>query len=181
MKTFINQYHNDAIRQLKKLKKLADGAIEQITEEQLFKLPDEESNSIAIIMKHMSGNMKSRWTDFLTTDGDKNRRRDDEFLIDETDTKDELVKEWNDYWNLTIDTISNLSEEEFSKKVYIRKEPHLVVEAINRQLTHYAYHVGQIVFIAKHLAGSSFKSLSIPKGKSNEWEVAKNGKEYKTV
>jgi uncharacterized damage-inducible protein DinB len=170
---------DDALLQLKKHKHFTETAIAQISDDQLFESPDSENNSIAIIMKHMAGNMVSRWTDFLTTDGEKNRKRDLEFEREDADTKEHLLKNWNAAWEGTLNTISSLSEDDLSKTIYIREEPHLVLEAINRQLTHYAYHVGQIVFLARHFAGNNWKSLSIPKGMSKEYEVAKNVIKYK--
>jgi hypothetical protein len=170
---------NDVLLQLNKQKRLTENAIAQVTDKQLFDPLVSENNTIALIMKHLAGNMTSRWTDFLTTDGEKNRERDLEFEQEDTDTKENLLNKWNAAWEITLNTISGLSEDDLSKTIYIRKEPHLVLEAINRQLTHYAYHVGQIVFLAKHFAGSSWKSLSIPKGMSKEYEVAKNVIKYK--
>ncbi len=170
---------DDALMQLKKHKQLTETAIAQVTDNQLFDSIDPENNSIAIIMKHMAGNMVSRWTDFLTTDGENNRERDLEFEQEDSDTKESLLKSWNAAWEITLNTISGLSEDDLNKTIYIRKEQHLVLEAINRQLTHYAYHVGQIVFLAKHFAGNNWKSLSVPKGMSKEYEVAKNDIKYK--
>jgi len=170
---------DDALMQLKKQKQLTENAIAQVDDIQLFESLDPENNSIAVIMKHMAGNMDSRWTDFLTTDGEKNRERDLEFELEDADTKDNLLKKWNAAWEITLNTISGLSEDDLNKTVYIRKEPHLVLEAINRQLTHYSYHFGQIVFLARHFSGDNWTSLSIPKGKSKEYEVAKNGIKYK--
>ncbi len=172
-------YLDDAMLQLNKYKRLVESAIGQITDDQLFENVDSENNSIAIIMKHMAGNMVSRWTDFLTTDGEKNRERDLEFEREESDTRDSLINRWNSAWDITLNTISGLKEDDLEKTVYIREEPHLVLEAVNRQLTHYAYHVGQIVFLARHFAGNSWKSLSIPRGKSKEYEVARSGIKYK--
>lgn len=172
-------YLDDAIMQLRKHKRLAEAATEQVNDVQLFEAIDGENNSIAIIMKHIAGNMVSRWTDFLVTDGEKNRERDLEFEREDTDTKDALFDKWNNAWEITLNTISSLKEEDLNKTVYIRKEPHLVLEAINRQLTHYAYHVGQIILLARHFAGNDWKSLSIPKGKSKDFEVAKDGAKYK--
>jgi hypothetical protein len=172
-------YMDDVLNQLRKYKQLAESAAAQVTDEQLFETIDAENNSIAIIMKHLAGNMISRWTDFLTTDGEKNRQRDLEFEQEDTDSKESLIKKWNVGWEITLNAISNLNEDDLGKTVYIRKEPHLVVEAVNRQLTHYAYHVGQIILLARHFAGNNWKSLSIPRGKSKEFEVAKSGINYK--
>jgi hypothetical protein len=172
-------YLDDALMQLKKYKQLVESAIAQVTDNQLFETIDKENNSIAIIMKHIAGNMNSRWTNFLTTDGEKNRQRDLEFEKEDDDTKETLLRRWNDAWGITLNSISGLKEEDLTKTVYIREEPHLVLEAVNRQLTHYAYHAGQIVFLARHFAGKNWKSLSIPRGMSKDYEVAKNGIKYK--
>jgi hypothetical protein len=130
--------------------------------------PDEESNSIAVIMKHMAGNMISRWTDFLTTDGEKpDRNRDGEF-IDKSETPEELLAFWNKGWRVFMDTLHSLKEGDLLKSVTIRGEPLTVTQALNRQTAHYAYHVGQIVFLAKHIKNTDWKSLSIPKNKSAE-------------
>lgn len=131
--------------------------------------PDAESNSIAVIMKHMSGNMISRWTDFLTTDGEKpNRNRDSEF-VDGTETREQLIESWNRGWQVFMDTLHSLTAEDVMKTILIRGEGMTVTQALNRQTAHYAYHVGQIVFLAKHIKNASWKSLSIPKGKSEEF------------
>ena len=159
-----NHYLENSIREFRKLKDLGDKSFSQIKDEDFFWSPDEESNSIAIIVRHLSGNMISRWTDFLTTDGEKkNRKRDEEFeRIFYTD-KDDVISRWEKGWNRLFKTLENLNEEDLLKEVKIRKEPHTVVQAINRQLTHYAYHIGQLVFISKHLESSNWKSLSIPR------------------
>lgn len=160
-------YIENSIKEFKKLKELGDKSFSQIKDEDFFWSPDEESNSIAIIVRHMSGNMISRWTDFLTTDGEKeNRKRDEEFeKIFYTD-KDDILSRWEKGWKRLFETLQTLTEDDLLKEVKIRNEPHTVIQAVNRQLTHYAYHVGQIVYIAKHLEGNSWKSLSIPKRKS---------------
>lgn len=159
-------YLENSIHEFRKLKDLGDKSFMQIKDEDFFWSPDEESNSIAIIVRHLSGNMISRWTDFLTTDGEKkNRKRDEEFeRIFYTD-KDDVVSRWEKGWNRLFKTLESLTEEDLLKEVKIRKEPHTVVQAINRQLTHYAYHIGQIVYISKHLESSNWKSLSIPRKK----------------
>lgn len=160
------QYLENSIKEFKKLKELGDKSFLQIKDEDFFWSPDEESNSIAIIVRHLSGNMISRWTDFLTTDGEKeNRKRDEEFeKIFYTD-KDDVISRWEKGWKRLFQTLESLTDEDMLKEIKIRKEPHTVIQAINRQLTHYAYHIGQIVYIAKHLEGSNWKSLSIPKRK----------------
>lgn len=166
-------YLDSAIKQFEYYKKISEKAIEQITDEQLFWQYNSESNSIATIIKHLSGNMLSRWTDFLTTDGEKTwRNRDDEFIND-IFTKLELMSYWNKGWNCFFDTINKLKPNDLKKIIYIRNQEHTVIEAINRQLAHYPYHVGQIVFIGKIICNNEWKSLSIPKGNS---EVFNNEK-----
>lgn len=147
-------------------KALAEKAFAQLKEKDFFYKPDSESNSIALIIKHMSGNMLSRWTDFLTTDGEKpNRNRDNEF-IDDKCSQIELMQNWERGWSVLFNTLNDLSQKDLLKKVYIRGEEHTVIKAINRQVSHYAYHVGQMVYIAKHLRTIEWQSLSIPKRKS---------------
>ena len=160
-------YLEETIRQLRKLKDLADKAMAQIRDENFFSTLDAESNSIAVIVKHMAGNMRSRWTDFLTSDGEKpDRQRDLEFEIEVRDSKESLLKRWEIGWRCVFDALTPLKPEDLGKTVVIRGEPHSVIQAINRQLTHYAYHVGQIVFLAKHAAGPRWQSLSVPRRKS---------------
>jgi hypothetical protein len=162
-------YLEDALVQLTKLKAQGDKAIAQTTDEHLFATLDPESNSIAIIMKHMAGNMRSRWTDFLTTDGEKpDRERDTEFELAPADTRERVLAFWEDGWARTLHAVSSLTAADLSKTVSVRREAHSVIEAINRQMTHYAAHVGQIVLLAKHFAGPTWQTLSIPRGKSKE-------------
>lgn len=147
---------------------MAEKAIDQLNDADMHYKPDSESNSIAIIMKHMSGNMISRWTDFLTTDGEKpTRNRDGEFE-EGKETKQQLVQVWEKGYSVFLNTIDSLTENDLEKTVVIRNEKLSVIQAINRQTSHYSYHVGQIVFLAKHIRSSNWKTLSIPKGKSNE-------------
>lgn len=158
-------------------KTLGEKAIEQLEPEQLFISLNEDTNSIATIAKHLSGNMLSRWTDFLTTDGEKEwRHRDAEFEND-LETKEEMMSVWNKGWNCFLSTLDSLKPEQLSEIIYIRNEGHTVIEAINRQLAHYPYHVGQIVFYAKMLKNSNWESLSIPKNKSDSYNVGKFSKE----
>lgn len=172
-------YVEDVLQQLRKLKRLAEKSIAQVDDEQLFAVLDSEANSIAIIMKHMAGNMRSRWTDFLTTDGEKpDRDRDNEFVADAGATRARVLTAWEDGWKCTFVAISSLQPDDFKKAVRIRGESHTVLEAINRQMMHYASHVGQIVLLAKHYAGSGWRSLSIPRGKSREYDVSKEGNTY---
>jgi hypothetical protein len=174
------QYLDDCLLQLRKLKGQAEKAMAQIPDDRLFAVLDPEANSIAIIMKHMAGNMRSRWTDFLTSDGEKpDRNRDTEFELDAADTKERIRELWEDGWNRVFAAISPLTPDDLSRTVRIRGEVHTVLEAINRQTTHYAAHVGQIVLLAKHYAGADWRSLSIPRGKSKEFDVSKAGGAYK--
>jgi uncharacterized protein DUF1572 len=172
-------YLEDTLLQLKKLKAQAEKAIAQIADEQFFATLDPESNSIAIIMKHMAGNMRSRWTDFLTSDGEKpDRNRDGEFLTDSNESRSQVMAAWEDGWTRLAGALSSLKPDDLGRKVKIRGEEHSVVEAINRQVTHYAAHVGQIVLLAKHYAGPRWQTLSIPRGKSREVDVSKKGSPY---
>ena len=169
----------DALAQLRKYKALAEAAIAQLEPGQLFAQPDPGSNSVAIVMKHMAGNMRSRWTDFLTTDGEKpSRRRDEEFVHEPGDTPESLRERWERGWALCLAAVEPLTGADLARVVTIRGEPHTVLQAVNRQLSHYAYHVGQIVFLARHLAGPRWTSLSIPKGMSKQYEVGKDGQPY---
>lgn len=169
----VQNYLEDAISSLRAYKKLADKAVAQLQDDELFVAPDEESNSIAVIMKHMAGNMFSRWTDFLTSDGEKpNRNRDMEFVIEAQTTKDDVLAYWERGWACVFEALGPLRLEDFEKKVTIRGEEHTIVEAINRQLMHYSYHIGQMVFLAKHFRSTEWKSLSIPRNKSAEFNAA---------
>jgi hypothetical protein len=172
-------YLDDALRQLRKLKIQAERAIAQIDDEQFTAALDPEANSIAVIMKHMAGNMRSRWTDFLTSDGEKpDRERDREFELAGGDTRAGVLSAWEDGWARLFGAIGSLSPEDLGKTVRIRGEAHSVVEAINRQTMHYAGHVGQIVLLAKHYAGPRWRTLSIPRGKSKAFDVSKEGGTY---
>ena len=143
--------------------------MEQVSDEQLFAALDEEANSIAIIVKHMAGNMRSRWTDFLTTDGEKpDRNRDSEF-VEPSATRDAVLKEWEDGWTCVFNAIESLAETDLAGVVTIRGEAHSVMQAINRQLAHYPHHVGQIVLLAKHFAREHWQSLSVPRNPSAEF------------
>jgi hypothetical protein len=165
---FTDSYLIDAIRLLHHYKRLGERAIAQAPDETLTVTLDAESNSIAIIVKHLYGNMRSRWTDFLTADGEKpDRNRDSEFEAPAA-TRDQLTAQWEAGWKYVFDALASLSEADLSRKVLIRNEPHSVTQAINRQLAHYSYHVGQIVFLAKHFAYDRWTTLTIPRGKSAE-------------
>jgi len=169
----------DALLEFRKSKRLADGALAQTSDEDLFKAIDGETNPIAIVMKHMSGNMRSRWTNFLTTDGEKpDRNRDDEFVVNAWDTRESLAAAWENGWRCVLESVGALTPGDLARTITIRSEPHTVVQAINRQMTHYAYHTGQIVFLARHFAGARWRSLSIARGESRQHEVAKDGSRY---
>jgi uncharacterized damage-inducible protein DinB len=171
-------YLDEAFRSLRGHKRLADGAIAQLTDEQFFAAPDAESNSVATIVKHMAGNMRSRFTDFLTSDGEKpDRNRDQEFITHPGARREEVLSTWEQHWQLVFDTLNSLQPDDLARTVIIRGEPHSVLQAINRQVAHYSYHIGQIVFLAKHWKGAEWKSLSVPKGKSDELN-AKMAKQY---
>lgn len=168
---YTTSFLEDAISVFEYYKKLAEGAIGQVTDEQLNLALDEESNSIAVIVKHMAGNMASRWTDFLTSDGEKLwRNRDTEFQTPPAN-RAELMELWENGWTRLLGTLRGLSEADLSRTVTIRGEAHSVIQAINRQLAHYPYHCGQIVFIAKHLAHNNWNCLSVPRNKSKEFNA----------
>jgi hypothetical protein len=172
-------YLEDAIRQLRKYKAMAEAAFAQAEDADFFRTPDPESNSVALVVKHVAGNLRSRWRDFRVADGEKpDRRRDSEFETEPGDSRASLMARWELGWRLLFEALAPLRDSDLLETVRIRGEAHTVLEAIQRQLTHYAYHVGQIVFLAKHYAGARWKSLSIPKGKSRDFDVAKNGRPY---
>lgn len=157
-------YLDDSVARFKEMKGLAEKAIAQISDEDFLRIVVDESNSVATIVKHIAGNLRSRWTDFLTTDGEKpDRNRDSEFESETEDTRNNLMKKWEASWKVLFDTLNSLKESDLTKVVTIRGQDHKVVEAINRQLTHYGYHVGQIVFLAKFFASSNWQTLSIPR------------------
>lgn len=162
-------YVEDSIGVFRQYKKLAERALEQVTDDQLFGELDGENNCIAIIMKHMAGNMRSRFTDFLTTDGEKpDRNRDSEF-VDPPASRAALMEMWEAGWKCVFDALEPLSEADLARTVTIRGEAHSVMQAINRQIGHYSYHCGQIVMLAKHFRSESWKPLTIPRGKSQEY------------
>ena len=168
------------IDEFQKTKKLADKAIAQLSDEQLNVTIDPEANSVAVLMRHMAGNMRSRWTDFLTTDGEKpDRERDSEFELSPADTRESVFSQWEHGWATVLGSIAALTPADLRQTVRIRGESHTIIEAINRQTSHYAAHVGQIVLLAKHYAGANWKTLSIPRGKSKEFDVSKAGGPYK--
>jgi uncharacterized damage-inducible protein DinB len=165
-------YLKDSIDLFRYYKKLADRAMAQCPDAGLFTVLDAESNSIAIIVKHISGNMRSRWRDFLTTDGEKpDRHRDTEFE-EPPKTRSELMELWERGWKYLFDALEPLTEADMTRTVTIRTEPHSVMQAINRQMAHYAHHIGQILFLAKHLAVKAtgkWDSLSVPRGQSKQF------------
>ena len=164
-------YLKDAISLFRYSKGLGDRAIAQAPDASLVATLDPESNSIATIVKHFSGNMQSRWTDFLTSDGEKpTRNRDAEFEAP-PQTRAEVVDLWESGWQCTLDALSTLTDDDLAKTVYIRTEPHSVMQAISRQLGHCSYHVGQIVFLAKHFAGEKWTTLSVPRGRSGDFNA----------
>jgi hypothetical protein len=166
---FTTSYITDAVSLFRHYKRLAEHAMEQVSDEQLFTVLDSEANSIAIIVKHMTGNMRSRWTDFLTSDGEKpGRDRDGEF-VDPPATRAALLAEWENGWECLFAAIQRLTDADLSRTITIRGEAHSVMQAINRQLAHYPYHVGQIAFLAKHFAGDHWQSLSVPRNQSAEF------------
>jgi hypothetical protein len=159
-------YIENALEEFRGMKALADKAIAQVSDEEFFRALDPESNSIAVIMKHLAGNMRSRWTDFLTSDGEKpNRHRDTEFELESEDRR-AIEERWEEGWRIVFGAIEPMKTEDLMRKVTIRREPHTIVEAVNRQLTHYGEHVGQIIFLAKHFKSSAWRTLSVPRGMS---------------
>jgi len=163
----------DAIKQFVYYKNIGDKTFEQLTEEDFFWRYNEDSNNISIIIRHMYENMLSRWTDFLTTDGEKSWRNRDAEFEDAIETKESLLLKWNTGWDCLLDALNNLESSDLEALVFIRGEAHTISEAIQRQLAHYPYHVGQIVFIGKMLSNNNWKSLSIPKGSSKEYNKEK--------
>ena len=164
-------YLEEARRQLRGHKRMGEGAMSQLQDQDFFVTLDPESNSVAILVKHLAGNMRSRFTDFLTSDGEKpDRFRDREFEITTNTTRADVMKWWEQGWGIVFAAIDALSPEDVMRVVTIRGEPHTVLQAINRQIAHYAQHIGQIVFLSKHLRSKDWKTLSIPRGKSEEFK-----------
>ena len=167
-------YLEEARRGLRGHKRLAEAAIAQLSDEELFRTIDSEANSVAVIMKHIAGNQRSRFTDFLTSDGEKpDRHRDQEFEMGPGTTREQVMSWWEKSWSTVFGALEPLRAEDLERTVTIRGEAHTVLQAIQRQVAHYAYHVGQIVFLAKHLKGGEWKSLSVPRGKSEEFNAGK--------
>jgi len=172
LKKMSNNYLESVIKQFEYYKLLGEQTFAQVADEQLFWQYNEDSNSIATIVKHVAGNMKSRWTDFLTTDGEKEwRNRDGEFENDIA-SRAEMMALWNEGWQVFLGALASLGAGDLDKGIYIRNQGHSVMEAINRQLAHYPYHIGQIVYIGK-LAASEWRSLSIPRGNSSQYNAEK--------
>jgi hypothetical protein len=168
---FTTSYLADALSLFRYYKKLAEGAMAQVTDEELTATLDGEMNSIALIVKHIAGNMRSRWTDFLTSDGEKpDRNRDSEFVAP-PETRAELMKLWEEGWDCLWNALGPLGEADMTRAVTIRGEKHSIMQAINRQLAHYPYHVGQIVMLAKHFRSEQWKSLSVPKNRSADFNL----------
>ena len=163
-------YLEDIIFSFRKQKELAEKAFRQVEDQDFFKKPGEHSNSIAIIIKHVAGNLASRWTDFLTTDGDRSwRDRDAEFVIGPGDTRQSLLAAWERGWSALIQTLNHLQEADLLKKVMIRREEHTVFQAIHRSLTHTSYHVGQIVYLSRLVTKEGWEWITIPPGQSQQW------------
>lgn len=172
-----NNYLESVIKQFEYYKILGEKTFSQLTDEQLLMQLNEESNSIATIVKHLWGNMLSRWTDFMTSDGEKEWRNRDSEFENNILTRSELLAKWNEGWDCLFAALNSISDEDLSKIIFIRNQGHTVLEAINRQLAHYPYHIGQIVLLGKYFCNNKWNTLSIPKGGSNEFNKDKFSKE----
>ena len=162
-----------AVHEFRRLQDLAERALAQVDDEGFFRVHGEDGNSPAILVKHIAGNLRSRWRDFLTSDGEKpDRHRDTEFELDEADGREALMARWREAWAILHDALGPLDDGDLGRTVTIRGEPHTVLQAVSRQLTHYAYHVGQIVLLARLEAGAAWRSLSVPRGASREFNAA---------
>lgn len=171
-----NNFLKCAIKQIESYKSVGEKAINQLNEDELFWQYNDESSSIAVIIKHISGNQLSRWTNFLSEDGEKSWRERDAEFVDSFKNKDEVMETWSRGWDCFLSVLKNLSEKDLNNTVLIRNEPHSVTDAITRQLCHYSYHIGQIVYLAKMHKNTDWKSLSIPKNKSDEFNKQKFSK-----
>lgn len=172
--SFAATFYDEVRRSFRGYKRLADGGLAQLSDEDFFRMPDPESNSAAQIVKHVAGNLRSRWKDFLTTDGEKpDRHRDQEFVLTPADTRADLMRRWEESFQIAFDTIASLTEEDFKRTVTIRGEPHTILQALSRSMLHTSYHVGQILYVGKHWRGAEWVVLSIPKGKSQEFNSMK--------
>jgi hypothetical protein len=175
MSDFRHEFLAEMKRQFAKLRSTAELAAGQVSDGDFARTLGTEDNSIALVMKHISGNLRSRCTDFLTSDGEKpSRDRDGEFVLDARDTRPQLLKEWATSWDLLAGTVAALTAEDVERTVYIRAEPHTVGQALSRHLSHLAYHVGQIVLLAKHWAGADWRTLTIPRGQSRAFTESKH-------
>jgi hypothetical protein len=173
MADIASHYLDEARRQFRGHKRMAESAMAQLSDQDFFVTLDPEANSVAILVKHLAGNMRSRFSDFLTSDGEKpDRFRDREFELGASTTRAEVMKWWEEGWNVVFAAIDSLQSEDVMRTVTVRGQPHTVLQAINRQIAHYAQHIGQIVFLAKHLRAAEWKTLSIPRGKSEEFKLA---------
>jgi len=166
---FTTSYLEDSLEIFGYYKKLAERAMSQVSDEQLFATLDAEANSIAIVVKHMAGNMRSRWTDFFTSDGEKPTRNRDSEFVDPAPTRAALLADWEDGWACVFSALEPLTDDDLDRTITIRGEAHSVMQAINRQVAHYSYHVGQIVLLAKHLASEHWQSLSVPRNQSADF------------
>ena len=180
--TDLSSHYLDEIgRQLRGHKRMAENAMAQLEDKDFFATIDTEANSVAVLVKHIAGNARSRFTDFLTSDGEKpDRLRDREFELNGATTREEVLRWWEQGWSCVFAALDSLKHEDLLRTVTIRQEPHTVVQALNRALAHYAQHIGQIVFLAKHLRSSEWKTLSIPRGKSEDYKAAPP-KSYKSA
>jgi len=172
MTELASQYLDEICRQLRGHKRMAETAMAQLEDKDFFTAIDPESNSVAVLVKHIAGNARSRFTDFLTTDGEKpDRFRDQEFEVSANTTREEVMRRWEEGWSQVFSTLDSLKPEDVSRTITIRQEPHTVMQALNRALAHYSQHIGQIVFLSKHLRSSQWQTLSIPRGRSEEYKV----------
>jgi hypothetical protein len=172
MSDLASHYLEEIKRQLRGHKRMAENAMAQLEDKDLFIAIDSEANSIAILVKHIAGNARPRFSDFLSTDGEKpDRFRDQEFEVTPQTTREEVLRWWEEGWAQAFSTLDSLKPEDLARTVTIRQEPHTVMQALNRALAHYAQHIGQIVFLAKHLRSAGWKTLSIPRGKSEEYKT----------
>jgi uncharacterized damage-inducible protein DinB len=179
MSDFSSVYLDEVFRSLRGHKRLADDAVAQLNDEKFFATSGPEDNSVAIIVQHMAGNMRSRFSDFLTSDGEKaDRHRDQEFVITAATKREEVMRWWEQGWQILFETLNSLQSEDFERTVSIRGQPHSVLQALQRAMSHLAYHTGQIVFLAKHWKGAGWESLSVPRGES-EQHTARMLEKYK--
>lgn len=172
MHSFETNYLDSARMIFQQYKLMGEKTFIQLSDQDLFWKYDDEMNSIAIIVNHLSGNMKSRFTDFLTTDGEKSWRHRDSEFEDEITSREQMIEKWNEGWRILFGALKSISTDNINTIIYIRNEPHTIMDAVNRQLTHYAYHIGQIVFIGRMIKGDSWQTLSIAKGKSAEFNAS---------